>query len=60
MIKIQTEEIKKLQKNWGDKPCTHPEWGKEYYLSTNTGDYACLQCGFTVSEEFYKFLTNKD
>lgn len=60
MLKIQSEEAKKLQENWGGKPCEHPEWGKEYYLATNTGDYVCLQCGLTVSEESYKFLTKKD
>lgn len=59
MIKIQREEALKLRKAWGNKPCNHPEWGKEYYLGANTGDYICLQCGEEVSEDGYKFLTQK-
>ena len=58
MIKIQTEEVKKLQIQWGNKPCNHPSLGKEYYFSTNTGDYVCLQCGAVVSPDYYKILNN--
>lgn len=58
MIKIQTKEAKKLQTKWGNKPCNHPSWGKECTLATTTGDYVCLQCGLTVSPDFYEFLRN--
>ncbi len=58
MIKIQTEEAKKLQVKWSSKPCKHPSWGKECYLATRTGDYVCLQCGLMVSPDYYKILCN--
>lgn len=58
MIKIQTKEAKKLQAKWGNKSCNHPSWGKECTLATTTGDYVCLQCGLTVSPDFYEFLRN--
>ena len=58
MIKIQTEDAKRLQKEWGDKPCHHPAWGNECYLATTTGDYVCLQCGLTASPDYYEILRN--
>ena len=56
MKKIQSEDAKKLQSEYGDKICNHPSWGKECYLGMTTGDYVCLQCGLTVSPDYYEIL----
>lgn len=38
----------KLQKEWGDKPCDHPNIEKEdRILGQWSGDYVCTQCGAT-------------
>ena len=42
---MQMEKAKHLRREWGDKPCDHPTFDKEYYLSMQTGDYVCEQCG---------------
>ena len=49
--KMQHDEAQKLSREWGDKPCSHPEYDKEYYLGANTGDYVCTTCGRYLSEE---------
>lgn len=50
---MQAHEVAALQKEWGEKPCTHDRVEKEYYLGTHTGDYVCITCGkeFTSREE---------
>lgn len=50
---MQYEKALKLKEEWGDKPCTHPSFQKEYYQSSQTGDYVCTQCGetFTLQEK---------
>lgn len=45
------EKAMKLKENWGNKPCPHPSFQKEYYLSSQTGDYVCVQCGETFTPE---------
>jgi hypothetical protein len=42
---MQLSEAMKLREKWGDKPCDHPHLEKEYHLGSDTGDYACTQCG---------------
>jgi hypothetical protein len=37
-----------LRQSWGNKPCNHPDWDREYYLGTNTGDKICTSCGREV------------
>ena len=54
MVKgMQYEKAMKLEEDWGNKPCSHPSFQKEYYLSSQTGDYICTQCGesFTRQEK---------
>lgn len=34
-----------LQKEWGDAPCDHPAFAKEYDLGERTGNFVCTQCG---------------
>jgi hypothetical protein len=38
-----------LQQEWGDKPCDHPSFAKEYDLGTRTGNFICTQCGTILS-----------
>ena len=49
---MQYEEAKRLKDAWGNKPCSHPSFEKEYYLGAQTLDYVCIQCGeaFTKQE----------
>lgn len=42
---MQLEAARDLREEWGDKPCDHPKLTKEYYRSTQTGDYVCTTCG---------------
>lgn len=34
---MQMDEASERRKEWGDKPCDHPQVVKEYFLGTNTG-----------------------
>ena len=45
------EKAMKLKEKWGNKPCPHPSFQKEYYLTSQTGDYVCVQCGETFTVE---------
>lgn len=46
---MQKKRASVLRHEWGDKPCTHPEFSKEYDLGKRTGNYVCSQCGATFS-----------
>lgn len=50
---MQHEKAKQLRENWGNKPCEHPSFEKEYYFGTDTMDFVCSTCGaeFTRSEK---------
>ena len=45
---MQTTKAAKLRDRWGDKPCDHPGWDREYYLGASTGDDICTSCGRVV------------
>lgn len=53
------DEAEKLRKEWGNKPCEHPNFEKEYYpatkesgnVQTKTGDWVCTQCGEDFTDE---------
>jgi hypothetical protein len=45
---MQMHKAWQLRQKWGNKPCDHPSWAREYYLGTNTGDKVCTQCGRDV------------
>lgn len=49
---MQYDDAKRLREDWGDKPCDHPNFEKEYYLGAHTMDYVCSTCGrdFTGQE----------
>jgi hypothetical protein len=38
-----------LQQEWGEKPCDHPSFAKEYDMGTRTGNFICTQCGTILS-----------
>jgi hypothetical protein len=50
---MQKKRATELQKAWGDQPCDHPAFAKEYDLGERTGNYICTQCGkvFTFREK---------
>jgi hypothetical protein len=49
---MQRKRANALKEEWGDKPCDHPAFAKEYDLGARTGNYVCTQCGavFTFRE----------
>jgi len=46
---VQKKKATELQRAWGDKPCAHPAFSREYDLGERTGNYCCAQCGASVS-----------
>jgi uncharacterized Zn finger protein (UPF0148 family) len=48
---MQTEKAESLRKMWENKYCEHPSFEKEYYLSSDTGDIVCSQCGKEFTRE---------
>jgi hypothetical protein len=38
-----------LQREWGDEPCPHPEFSKEYDHGVRTGKFVCTQCGAVLT-----------
>jgi hypothetical protein len=42
---VQIGDAAQLRRQWGDRPCDHPRFSKEYHLGADTGDYICEQCG---------------
>jgi hypothetical protein len=46
---VQKKRANELQLAWGDAPCLHPAFAKEYDLGERTGNYICTQCGAVLS-----------
>jgi hypothetical protein len=46
---MQRKKATALKQEWGDKPCTHPAFAKEYDLGERTGNYVCTTCGATFT-----------
>ncbi|MES2524606.1 MAG: hypothetical protein V4617_18045 [Gemmatimonadota bacterium] len=46
---MQKKRAVALQQEWGDEPCPHPSFAKEYDLGERTGNYVCSQCGRVFS-----------
>lgn len=57
---IQYDKIEEIKGKWGNKPCSHPNLEKEYYLSAQTGDYVCAQCGNVFTKEEMDKLVKKE
>lgn len=48
---MQYDKAEELRIRWGRKPCPHPAWEKEEYLSSLTGEKVCTQCGHSVPDD---------
>ncbi len=46
---MQRKRAAALREEWGDQPCEHPAFAKEYDLGVKTGNYVCTQCGATIT-----------
>lgn len=46
---MQSKKAAELRAAWGDRPCEHPAFAKEYDLGAHTGDYVCTQCGAKIT-----------
>lgn len=46
---MQRKKAIELQQAWGEKPCDHPTFAREYDLGERTGNYCCQQCGTVVT-----------
>lgn len=46
---MQRRKAAELRKAWGDQPCTHPAFSREYDAGERTGNYCCTQCGASLS-----------
>lgn len=47
--RLQRKKAAELRQKWGDRPCDHPTFSREYDMGERTGNYACTQCGATVT-----------
>ena len=55
---IQSRKALEIAANWKIRKeqnpeikCKHENLEKEYYLSADTGDYVCTECGETFTKE---------
>jgi len=46
---MQRKKALELRQAWGDKPCPHPAFSREYDLGERTGNYCCSQCGAALT-----------
>ncbi len=46
---MQRKKAIELQRAWGDQPCEHPMFSREYDMGERTGNYCCTQCGVSVT-----------
>ena len=46
---MQRKKAVQLQEAWGDKPCVHPAFSREYDQGERTGNYCCTQCGASMT-----------
>ena len=46
---MQKKRAAALQQEWGDRPCPHPQFAREYDHGERTGNYVCTQCGTTIT-----------
>jgi hypothetical protein len=57
---MQLEKAQKLRKMWGNNHCDHPDFDKEYFNSTDTGDYVCVVCGRAFSKEMKEKIEDEN
>ena len=56
---MQSKKAALIRQEWGDKPCDHPDFDKEYMLGAQTGDYICTQCGRCFMREEKEAIETK-
>ena len=56
---MQMSKSQQLRDEWGDKPCGHPDFDKEYYLGADTGDKVCTTCGKVLSISEVEEIKNR-
>jgi hypothetical protein len=57
---MQAKDANRLRQKWGDKPCTHPKFDKEYDLGAQTGDYVCTTCGEAFwRDDYWKLMEER-
>ena len=56
---MQLHKAQSLREQWGDKPCEHPNFEKEYYLGAQTMDYICTTCGQSFDRNEVQKITNQ-
>ena len=56
---IRFDKAEQIEKEWGDKPCSHPNIEKEYSPFGHTGDYRCTQCGKTFTKDEVALIKSK-
>jgi hypothetical protein len=50
---MEYNKAQQIKEEWGNKPCDHPKFEKEYFKGAFLLNYVCTQCGmeFTVSQK---------
>jgi hypothetical protein len=48
-IIVQKKRAILLSVAWGEDPCAHPAFVREYDLGERTGNHICSQCGATFT-----------
>lgn len=56
---MQMDAARRLRETVGPCQDTTHKWEKEYFNSTNTGDYVCSVCGAEISGLSYEQLRKK-
>ena len=51
---MNREEAEGLQKQWGDKPCGHPDLISERDASGPTDAWRCTECGAVVDYDDWR------
>jgi len=46
---VKRQKAQELRAAWGDRPCPHPSFAKEYDMGERTGNFVCVQCGTVFS-----------
>ncbi len=51
---VQLDDAHRIYRQWveaGRPPCDHDNVEREYHLSSNTGDWVCMNCGENFSRQ---------
>ena len=48
-VTVQRKKAVEMRQQWGDRPCDHPAFSREYDSGERTGNYCCTQCGASLT-----------